>query len=215
MAGHLIAIALLAEIGILAYLQVRFHQRPLARWRIPVLLLIFAAAFIVMIPSYLDHTGVPWQTVCIALFTLSFALVMPLRNWSLNMAQLTVTLLISLCVLGTVKMLGDHGYIFRPDTQKFITSSLSSYVTETNPNTSYLAGWLVDLPFVSSMPKGITTNSIRVPHREWHSAFTGIYRLERIPGEVWFTGGTADHIMRKVELRPQPANRRYLIPNSR
>jgi hypothetical protein len=70
-------------------------------------------------------------------------------------------------------------------------------------NTSYPAGWLRDLPFAAAFEDDVIARRPRRAEfqKVWHTMFTHLYRVERIPQDLWYPGGKPAMAVDGIELR--------------
>jgi len=87
----------------------------------------------------------------------------------------------------------------------FIQEELSTNAKK--DNTVYPAGWVRDLPFRECFDEAFIRSDdiFRVNiGRAWHSFFTRLFPVERIPQDFWYPGGTIAQAVDSMEIRDRP-----------
>jgi len=84
------------------------------------------------------------------------------------------------------------GYTFYRTSRDYGRENLPRRISDRAEHdlTSYPAGWMAELPFAADWPRESFRAVRYLPHAEWHSWLTGLFRVERQPVEAWFPGGT-------------------------
>ena len=190
---------------ILIGLRPAWRPRSCKRLAIPVLALgtlgLVCSCFLTTLGTPRAEWFFPMIGVCLAGLFMRSDRVYRVTSWSLVAAAVALSY--------NSLMLRDHGYTSAPETSMsafrgFEQGTLAllgkDLRTIVPPDRELPAGPLKDIVPRFAGWTDIKRCNIRAT---WHTLFTGLYKIEAVPGQVWYPGGPVAKGSQQLEWRPK------------
>lgn len=213
MEGTLLAIGLLLTIGVTVLSLVFSRKRPFSWVRLIVVIVLWAVFVSVFFPAITNRNGGPMQILLLSSACLTLVITLPpLAGWyQAFLIFFTMGATVALTWLGVELIGSGGGYTSYAATRDLGTTNLyldMSDVATRKPG-NYPPGWLTDMPFAADFTESATWGYRNVPHPQWHSWLTGLYRLEVLHVAAWYPGGKLEGVRQNgfrpdIEFRPRP-----------
>ena len=223
MHGNLNAIGLLAcIIGTVAVLVFSSRQKPTLGRIVMAIVVAFLTYFFSM--SFGNHrcdAGQPFTQMLVPSVCMMIVLLSVKSAWVRRTASIALAMAAFALAMHFVDLVHFDGYTGNPNAgsraRMHVLRDVNLYVASTTYEGSSLPeGWLGDFePSVMKLDGRFRSwreildlypTALGAVHRAdhvWHTWFTGIYRTESIPADVWFKGGTPGTDVSQLEVRPR------------